>query len=273
MSQRLARLTLAWCAAVSLLSQRSALSADPALARLEASPRHQEWVQVDSRDDRKVACFVVYPEIKEKALTVLVIHENKGLTDWVRGVADQLAEAGYIAVAPDLLSGKGPDGGNTDAFPSVDAATRVLYTLPPAQVAADLDAVFAYAEKIDAASGKVAVTGFCWGGGQTFAYAAQNERIVVAMPFYGPAPPADQLAKIKAPVFGFYGENDERITGQVPSVVASMKELGKTYEPQVYKGAGHGFMRAGEAEDASAADRKAREEGWARVKDILSKVK
>jgi len=96
--------------------------------RLENSPRHHEWVAV-KHGDRTVHCFVVFPEVKDKATAVLVIHENKGLTDWVRGLADQLAEAGYIAVAPDLLSGLGPGGGKTSDFKSLDQATQALYKL------------------------------------------------------------------------------------------------------------------------------------------------
>src|SRR3954470_5212163 len=113
---------------------------DPVKTRLEKSPRHHEWVQVKN-GGRTVNCFVVFPEVKNKATAVLVIHENKGLTDWVRGVADQLAEAGYVAIAPDLLSGMGPNGGKTSDIKSVDEATKILYELKPDQVTADLNAV------------------------------------------------------------------------------------------------------------------------------------
>ena len=106
-----------------LLSALVALSAvqDPSKERLEKSPRHHEWVKVP-QGDRTVHAFLVFPEVKDKVTAVVVIHENRGLTDWVRGVADQLAEAGYIAIAPDLLSGAGPNGGKTSDFPSQDAA-------------------------------------------------------------------------------------------------------------------------------------------------------
>src|SRR5512142_1259676 len=111
-------------------------------ARLEESPRHREWVKVRS-GAREVSCFIVYPEVKDKAPAVVVIHEIFGLTDWVRGVADQLAEAGYIAIAPDLLSGAGPKGGGTDSFGG-ETVRKAIMSLPPNQVTADLDACVDY---------------------------------------------------------------------------------------------------------------------------------
>jgi len=257
------------CACLSsLVVTRGAPAADAVNDRLDNSSRHHEWVDVDS-GGRKLRCFQVFPEVSDKATTVIVIHENKGLTDWVRSVADELAEAGFVAVAPDFLSGAGP-GGGTEAFPSVDAATRAIYELKPAQVASDLDAVFAHVKTLDAASDKVAVAGFCWGGGQSFAYAAHNPNIAAACVFYGTAPDEAAMKNIKAPVHGFYGGNDARITGAVPAVTAKMKELGKTYDPVVYEGAGHGFMRAGGEAGASAADKQARQEAWARWKKLLA---
>jgi carboxymethylenebutenolidase len=217
----------------------------------------------------------VYPESDKPATTVIVIHENKGLTDWVRGVADQLAEAGYLALAPDFLSGTAPGGGGTAEFASQDAATQGIYRLPAPQVMADLDAVFQYAQSVPAGNKVVAVGGFCWGGGQTFAYATHNPNIAAAFVFYGPAPRDDAaLAKINSPVYGFYGGNDARITGAVPQAQQQMDQLGKKYEPVIYGGAGHGFMRQGEmTSNANSADRKARDNGWERWKRILADLK
>src|SRR5688572_28918436 len=141
-----------------------ATAQDYVLQRLEKSPRHHEWVAIKN-GERSVHTFVVYPQSKDKATAVIVIHENKGLTDWVRSVADQLAEAGYIALAPDLLSGTGPNGGKTSDFATADAARDAIYKLEQSQVTADLDALASYAKKLPAANGKVAVGGFCWGGG------------------------------------------------------------------------------------------------------------
>ena len=241
--------------------------ADPVEARLIASPRHHEWVTIPAPSGRKVRAFVVFPEMDKPAPAVVVIHENKGLTIFERGVADQLAEAGYVAVAPDLLSQTGPDGGDTDSFASMDAAREGIYKLPAEQVTADLDAVVAYARALPASTDAVAVAGFCWGGGQSFRHADHDPSLKAAYVFYGTAP--EDMAGIKAPVHGFYGGNDFRITGQVPDVQEAMKAAGKTYDPVIYEGAGHGFFRAGELPDAKEADRKARSDAWARWKGLL----
>ncbi|MBV8881766.1 MAG: dienelactone hydrolase family protein [Planctomycetaceae bacterium] len=249
-----------------------ALLQDPVKDRLDQSPRHHEWVQIKV-GDRTLHAFVVFPEVKEKAPAVVVIHENKGLSDWVRSAADQFAEAGVIAIAPDHLSGLGPNGGKTSDFPTVDAATQALYKLPPDQVSADLNACADYVAKLDACNGKVAAGGFCWGGGQTFRFATNRESLAAALVFYGPAPEDKAaLAKIKCPVYGFYGENDARINAGIEKTTASMKEAGKTYDPVIYKGAGHGFMRAGETTGAKDDEKKARADAWARIRDILKKL-
>jgi carboxymethylenebutenolidase len=262
---------LVWLAVIS-----GKLAAQPhVVERLEKSPRHHEFVDIDAAGGRKVHSWVVYPEVDHPATVVIVIHENRGLTDWVRGVADQLAEAGYIAIAPDLLSGTAPGGGNTAEFESEDAARTGIGKLPQKQVTADLDAVYEYAKKMEAGNKVVAVGGFCWGGGQTFVYAGHNPNIAAAFVYYGSAPKEEVDYKtIKAPVYGFYGGNDFRISGEVPNVEKRMKQLDKKFEPVVYKGAGHGFMRQGEmTDDKSNADRKARDEAWARWKNILGALK
>jgi carboxymethylenebutenolidase len=258
---------------VALLSLFALLAPqDPVKDRLETSPRHHEWVQIKA-GDRTLHAFVVFPEVKDKAAAIVVIHENKGLNDWARAAADQFAEAGLIAIAPDLLSGLGPNGGKTSDFPSADAATQALYKLPPDQVTAALNACADYVGKLPACSGKVAVGGFCWGGGQTFRFATNRESVAAAYVFYGPAPEDKAaIAKIACPVYGFYGENDNRINAGIENAAAAMKEAGKTYEPVVYKGAGHGFMRAGEMPNAKDDDKKARADAWVRIKDLLKKL-
>jgi carboxymethylenebutenolidase len=244
---------------------------DFAKERLNKSSRHHEWVVVKN-GKRDVHCFVVFPEVKDKATAVLVIHENKGLTDWVRSVADQMAEAGYVAVAPDMLSGLGPNGGKTSDFPSLDDATKALYKLPPDQVTGDLNAAADYVLKLPAANGKLAVAGFCWGGGQTFRFATNRSDIKAAFVFYGPPPEKEGIGKIQCPVFGFYGENDARINASIPKTKTFMKELSKTFEPVIYAGAGHGFMRAGEEPLGMEANRKARNDAWDRLKTLLKKI-
>lgn len=238
-------------------------------ARLEASPRHLEWVKV-KHGPREVTCFLAYPEVKDKATAVVLIHEIFGLTDWVRGVADQLAEAGYIAIAPDLLSGAAPGGGGTAELGGGDAVRKAIAALPPDQITADLRVVVEHVAKLPAANGKVAVAGFCWGGSQAFRFATLAKAPKAFFVFYGSGPEAEaDLAGIQAPVYGFYGGNDARVNATLPATGAAMKKLGKRFEPVIYEDAGHGFMRAGEAPDASEANRKARAEAWQRWKALL----
>jgi carboxymethylenebutenolidase len=262
--------SILWSLAMVLLAV-TASAQDWAKARLENSPRHHEWVTV-KHDEREVNCYVTYPEVKDKAPVVIVIHEIFGMTDWVRGVTDQLAEAGYIAIAPDLLSGKAPGGGGSAELGGPDAVTKVIGTLPPDQITADLNAVADYGAKLDASNGKIAVAGFCWGGGQSFRFATNRKDLKAAFVFYGAPPAAEGIAKINCPVYGFYAGNDARVTASVPKAVDLMKQEKKTYEPVIYDGAGHGFMRGGEAPNGNAADKKARDEAWVRWKDLLKKL-
>jgi carboxymethylenebutenolidase len=241
-----------------------------AKARLEASPRHHEYVALH-HGSRTLQAFVVYPEVKEKATTVILIHEIMGLTDWAKEMADELAAQGFIVVAPDLLSGFGPNGGGTSEFASQDAAVKAVSALDADGVNADLDAAADYARKIPAANGKVATVGFCWGGGKSFAFAAHRKDLTAAFVFYGPGP-AD-VSAITAPVYGFYGGNDARIGATVPATTDAMKAAGKKYEPVTYDGAGHGFMRAGEDPGNTVPGNKtAREEGLARLVALLKKL-
>lgn len=254
--------------ALLLFATLSVGAQDWARQELEKSPRHREWVTV-KHDGRSVQTLVVYPQSKAKTPAVLVIHEIFGLTDWAQDVADQVAAAGYIAVAPDLLSGMGPQGGGSAKFSQNDAI-KAVSGLDPNQVTADLKAAADYALKIPAANGTLFVAGFCWGGGQSFRFATNRPDLKAAFVFYGQPPDKDAMARIKAPVYGFYAGNDERIDATIPATTEEMKTLGKTYEPVTYEGAGHGFMRAGEAPDATEANKKARTEAWARWKKLLS---
>jgi len=281
---------------------------DWAKQKLAKSPRHQEWVKIKN-GNREVSSYVVYPEVKTKATAVIVIHEIFGMSDWVQILTDQLAEAGYIAIAPDLLSGMGPNGGGTSSFGAGNAVGFAIRDLPPDQITGDLNAVADYVAKLPGANGKIVVTGYCWGGGQSFRYATNNPNIKAAFVFYGPAPMvtaegADRgkidkaaLAKITAPVYGFYAGNDARVNASLPPTTEAMAELKKMFDPVTYEGAGHGFMRAGdapqpvapqpkgdkEADDKAAADyqkaldawkgnKKARDEAWVRWKKILAGI-
>jgi len=235
--------------------------------RITKSPRHSEWVTV-KHDGRNVETLIVYPESKDKRPVVLIIHEIFGLSDWAQELADEVAAAGYIAVAPDLLSGMAPNGGRTKDFPT--GVTEAIGKLNPDQITADLNAAADYGLKLPASNGKLFVAGFCWGGGQTFRFATNRADLAAAFVFYGPPPAADAMSRIKAPVYGFYAGDDARIGATIPDTIAAMKAAGKTYDPVTYDGAGHGFMRAGEAPDASAANKKAREESWKRWKSLLA---
>ena len=293
-------------------SANSELGQDWAKQRLAKSPRHQEWVKIKYKSagkttEREVGAFVVYPEVKNKATAVIVIHEIFGMSDWVQSLTDQLAEAGYVAIAPDLLSGMGPNGGGTAEIQAQDsnAVRKAIGDLPPDQITADLNAVAEYVANLPASNGKIAVTGYCWGGSQSFRYATNNPKLKAAFVFYGSAPmkpdqkTADEeaMARIKAPVYGFYAGNDARINATLPTTAEGMKKVNKTFDPVTYEGAGHGFMRAGDAPEPAApvasgnaetdktatekyqqaltaykANKKARDEAWTRWKGILSKI-
>ncbi len=243
---------------------------DWARTRLEKSPRHHEWVDL-KHGDRTVKAFIVYPEVKTKAPAVLVIHEIFGLTDWAKNLADEIAAAGYIAIAPDLLSASG--GKDTSSYPDQDAAVKAVSALKSGQVFPDLDAAADYVTKLPASDGTLVVCGFCWGGGWSFGYANHNSKLKAAYVFYGPGPQERADAEnIACPVYGFYGEEDARIGATIPKTKDIMASLGKTYEPVIYKGAGHGFMRAGEAPDAKPANRQAHDDAWIRWKSLLMKL-
>lgn len=344
---------------VALAVASSAGAQDWAKANLAKSTRHGEFVTIHEPGGRDLQAWVVYPEVRDKAPVVVMIHEIFGLSDWAREMADEVAGAGYIVVEPDLLSGLGPARaasmnrfpvsrqnvnfistpeqetapsktplagtacdpmpcpggqkarlredsatqqpspqpdhgehsgmaggqqqsgapygparpGGTSAFPDQGAVTRAVSSLPDPQVLADLDAAADYGKKLPSANGKLFVAGFCWGGGKSFLFATHRHDLSAAFVFYGPPPAEDLLKNITAPVYGFYAQNDARISATVPKTQEEMKALGKTYEPVVYDGAGHGFMRAGEAPDANAANTAARREGFKRWIDLMGGVR
>ena len=233
--------------------------ADHAKTALAKSSRHGEWVNVTLPDGKKVLTWIVYPETKAKAGVVIVIHEIFGMSDWVRGVTDQLAKEGFIALAPDLLSGMGPNGGGTESLG--DDVGKVISTLTSDAVNARLDAVRAYALELPAANGRVGVVGFCWGGSASFNYATSQPKLDAAVVFYGVSPtdPA-AYARISAPILGHYGGDDARVTATIPTAEEAMKKLGKSYTARIYEGAGHGFLRQQSGRDG--ANLKATEQAW-----------
>ncbi|HEX9637383.1 MAG TPA: dienelactone hydrolase family protein [Acidobacteriota bacterium] len=263
-----ALLTAAAVAVVPTLLTAQPPGSEQAAARLESSPRHGELVDIQLPGGQAaLKTWVVYPERKDRAPAVIVIHEIYGLTDWLRGVADQLAADGFIALAPDLLSGKGPGGGGTESFASRDEVVQQIRGLDAAEVHAKLDAVRAYAIALPAASGKSATIGFCWGGSASFAYAAAQPELDAAVVYYGSAPEADKLAAIQAPVLGLYGGDDARVTSTVEPTDQEMQRLGKSYKHEIYEGAGHGFLRDQSGRDGANA--KAAEQAWPRTLKFL----
>ncbi|WP_142453803.1 dienelactone hydrolase family protein [Gracilimonas mengyeensis] len=250
----------------------SLFAQDYAMEQLENSPRHHEWVTIES-NDRTLHNFVVYPETSEKAPVVIVIHENRGLNIWARSFADQLAAKGYIAVAPDLISNTVDGIEKTSDFETSDAARQAIYSLQPDHVTTDLQNVLAYAQTIEAGDGTIAVAGFCWGGSQSFRFATNaGDAIDATFVFYGTGPDsAEAYASIEVPVYGFYGGNDERVNSTIPDSDAAMEEYGKTYKYEIYEGAGHAYMRSGDDPEKPADDPnvQARNASWERLVNLL----
>ncbi len=237
---------------------------DHAARALKDSPRHGEWADIKMADGTVLKSWVVYPEKATKTGVVIVIHDIRGMADITRAVGDQLAQDGFIAIVPDFLSGKGPDGGGTASLGT--GVGQAIQGLSPADVKARLDAAMDYGKKLPASNGKTGVVGFCWGGARSFGYAASQPNLNAAVVYYGDAPGANdgtietQLANVKAPVLGLYAGNDARIGATVPPTEAAMKKLGKSYEVHTFEGAGHGFM--GNQAGAAGANLKAAEQSW-----------
>jgi carboxymethylenebutenolidase len=217
---------------------------EQARAALETSPRHGEFVDVALPGSKiPIRTWIVYPERKDKAGVVLIIHEIFGLTDWIRGVADRLAADGFIAVAPDLISGMGPGGGGTDSVASRDEVVKLIRGLTPEQAKSRVDAVRAFAEKLPAANRKFATMGFCWGGARSFEYAAVSPPPQAVVVFYGTSPDSAGILKVQAPVLGLYGADDARVNATIEPARVGLEKLGRSYETHVFEGAGHGFLR------------------------------
>jgi carboxymethylenebutenolidase len=240
-------------------------NADHAARALKESTRHGEWVDIKMADGTALNSWVVFPERKDKAGVVLVIHDIGGMRDWPRALGDQLAQDGFIAIVPDFLSGKGPDGGGSASLGA--GVGQVIRTLSADDVNGRLNAAMEYGRKLPSANGKVGVVGFCWGGARSFGYAVAQPNLSAAVVYYGELPgstaeaaPEGDVASIKAPVLGLYGGNDNRINSTLPPTTAAMKKLGKSYETHIFDGAGHGFL--GNQAGAAGANLKAAEHAW-----------
>ncbi len=254
------------------LLNRNVEAQDWAKAKVDASPRHREYVKVQS-GGRTINTFIAYPMTTGKAPVIVLIHEIFGMSDWTREMADDLAAQGFIAVLPDLLSGTGPNGGGTEAYAAQNDVTKAVSGLDDAQVMADVGAVADYGEKLPSANGKLYVAGFCWGGGKSFNFATHRKDLSAAFVFYGTPPPAAQMANITAPVYGFYAGTDARVSATVPQAKTDMAAAGKHYESVIYDGAQHGFMRSGEDPAATAPNKAARDAAFAKVVEVMKSGK
>jgi carboxymethylenebutenolidase len=225
-------------------------SGETANERLAASPRRGEWAVIRAGAD-SVRAWVVYPARRENAPVVVAIHDNRGMSNWIRGVADQLAADGFIAIAPDLLTMQDvprlPDGesdpaGVRETIGQVDQATRDRF----------IQAVGEWGTRLEGASAKYGIVGFCWGGSTVFAHAvAAPASLGAVVVYYGGSPAPERLSSVQAPILGLYGEDDARVNSTVPPAADALKALGRTFEAHTFAGAGHGFTRSQEAREGA----------------------
>jgi len=239
---------------------------DAAKEQLAKSPRHGEWVDVKLASGAPINSFVVYPERSSKAPVVIVVHDIGGMSDWIRGIGDQLAKEGFIAIVPDLLSGKGPNGGGTASLG--DQVGQTIRTLTPDELKTRLDALMAYGKALPSSNGKTGTIGFCWGGGTVFNYALNQPAVAATASYYGPMPnePA-AYEKAKTPILGLYGGNDQRVNANIPVAEAALKAHGVSYTPLVFEGAGHGFLRNQSGQDGG--NLKAVQQAWPKTLDFF----
>jgi carboxymethylenebutenolidase len=235
-------------------------------ARLAASPRHGEWAMIPANGiggADSIRAWIAYPERRDKAPVVIVVHEIFGLTPWVRNVADQLAADGFIAIAPDLLSGKRPVG-YLDAQPQ-DSAVAVIRTLRPADVQQHLDLVARYGMALPAARPVYGIVGYCWGGSAVWNHAVHaGSRLAAGVSYYGGTPDRQRIVdSVKTPILGLYGGNDARVNSTIPRADSAMKEIRVPYTYQIYEGAGHGFLRQQDGQDG--ANLAASRDAWPRT--------
>jgi carboxymethylenebutenolidase len=244
-------------AAAASMTATAAAAQDPALpadaadapARLAASPRHGEWAMIDAGGD-SIRAWVVYPERSTPAPVVLVVHEIYGVTHWIRGVADQLAAEGFIAIAPDLMTAASVPTGE-DGDPVRDQATSAIRALDPERYHPQLEAIATWGMRLPAAAPRYGIVGFCWGGTASFTHAVHTPRLGASVVYYGSSPATERLHSIAAPVLGLYGEDDARVNATVPAAEAEMRRLGKPFEAHFFDGAGHGFLRQQDGRDGA----------------------
>jgi carboxymethylenebutenolidase len=239
-------------------------SATTAAERIAKSPRHAEWVAIKVNATDSAMAWVVYPERKDKAPVVIVIHENTGINTWTRSVADQAAADGFIAIAPDLTTMFRT--GDLKVDPAPDAGRAAIGQVTPEKANAIIDAVAKYGMSLPAAQQKYGIVGFCWGGARSFLHAVHSPGLGASVVYYGSPPTAEQMANIKAPVLGLYGGNDARINASIPATDSTMKKLNKSYEFHIFEGAGHGFLRG---QDQNPANLEAAKQAWPKTVEFF----
>jgi carboxymethylenebutenolidase len=234
------------------VQQDRALPADAAgaPARLAASPRHGEWVMIGTGGTESIRAWIVYPERSTPAPVVLVVHEIYGVTHWIRGVADQLAAEGFIAIAPDLMTAAGVPTGD-DGDPVRDRATAAIRALDPGVYQPQLAAIAEWGMSLPAAVRRYGIVGFCWGGAAAFEHAVRYPALGASVVYYGTSAASEQLHRVHAPILGLYGEDDARVNATVPAAQAELQRLGRSFEPHFYAGAGHGFLRQQDGRDGA----------------------
>ena len=242
----------------SIIAQTIPADEEGAVARLDGSPRHGEWVAYDAGDGDMVRAWVTYPERSGPAPVVEVIHEIYGLTDWIRGVADQLSRDGFIAVAPDLLDGHGPNGGGSDSMDRQEVVATIR-TLDRTDVNRRLKAAAEFGTGLPSATDRVGVVGYCWGGSSSFLFAVDDAGLDAAVVYYGSSPEMG-FESISAPVLGLYGGNDERVNSTINRAEVAMSRMNKTFTPNIFESAGHGFLRNQTGQDG--ANMRATKEAW-----------
>lgn len=240
------------------------------VVRRERSPHRRQYVTI-KHDSRAIQTLVDLPKAKNKASVVILVHEIYGLSDWAKDMADELADEGFIVVAPDLLSGHGPGGGGYSDFTNQNERVQAISGLDPVDVLADLDAVADFSKKLPAANGKIAVVGFSWGGWKSFAFATHRKDLSAVFVFYGTGP--EDVTAITAPVYGFYAEEDGGVDATIPATIDTMKAANKIYDPVTYEGAEHGFMRLGEDRNNKVpANKIAHDQAFTRVVKLLREI-
>lgn len=264
--QRKKRRRIVWVTAAVIVATSVFL-----VSRIEVGHR-RKYVSL-THGSRALQLLVDYPSKPRRGSAIVVlVHEVYGLSEWTKVMSDELADRGFIVLAPDLLSGHGPNGGGYSDFTNENDVIQAVSDLDPTAVTVDLDAVVDYGKKLPSFDEKLAIVGFSWGGWKSFAFATHRRDLSGVFVFYGTGP--TDVRSISAPVYGFYAGNDGEVDATIPATTEAMKAAGKFYDPVVYEGADHGFMRLGvETGNTNPVDKTSRTQALDRLIKLLNAVK